>query len=53
MAAYWPVYPVLSLGRQGAHVAHPHFRVDSDGSVRGLYLDEAGFPAFALEMIRP
>jgi CHASE2 domain-containing sensor protein/signal transduction histidine kinase len=47
----WPVYPVLALGAQ-ASIAHPHFRVDSDGNVRGLYLNEAGFPAFALGMLR-
>jgi signal transduction histidine kinase/CHASE2 domain-containing sensor protein len=47
----WPVYPVIALGAQ-ASIAHPHFRVDSDGNVRGLYLNEAGFPAFALGMLR-
>lgn len=47
----WPVYPVITLGAQ-ASIAHPHFRVDSDGNVRGLYLNEAGFPAFALGLLR-
>ncbi len=46
----WPVYPVISLGAN-ARIAHPHFRVDSDGNVRGLYLNEAGFPAFALGLL--
>jgi CHASE2 domain-containing sensor protein/signal transduction histidine kinase len=47
----WPVYPVIGLGAR-ASIAHPHFRVDSDGNVRGLYLNEAGFPAFALGLLR-
>ena len=46
----WPVYPVLELGSK-ASIAHPHFRVDPDGNVRGLFLSEAGFPAFALGLM--
>lgn len=43
----WPIYPVYEAG-QHAQLGHAHFAFDSDGVVRGLYLQEGGLPAFSL-----
>ncbi len=44
-----PLYPIAEFGR-GAQLAHAHFPIDEDGQVRGLHLEEGGFPAFALAL---
>jgi len=44
-----PLYPVPDLGLK-AWLGHPHFRLDGDGMVRGLWLEEGGFPALSLAL---
>ena len=44
-----PLYPVPEVGLN-AHLSHAHFRLDEDGVVRGLWLEEGGFPAFSLAL---
>ncbi|MFT3802130.1 MAG: CHASE2 and HATPase_c domain-containing protein [Burkholderiaceae bacterium] len=44
-----PLYPVPEIGLK-ARLGHPHFRLDGDGMVRGLWLEEGGFPALSLAL---
>ena len=44
-----PLYPLAEFGLP-ARLGHAHFRIDEDGVVRGLHLDEAGFPALSLAL---
>lgn len=46
----WPLYPAYETGAR-ARLGHAHFRVDADGFVRGLSLEEAGRPAFAIAIL--
>lgn len=47
----WPMLPVQELANV-ALLGHAQVRVDSDGLIRGLYLNEAGMPALALALAR-
>ena len=49
---WYPLYPVPELGL-ASQLAHVNFRIDGDGLVRGQYLQEGGFPSFALELLAP
>ena len=44
-----PMYPLPRFGLH-ATLAHAHFPLDDDGQVRGVHIDEGGFPALALAM---
>ncbi len=46
----WPLYPSWESGHR-SRLAHAHFRIDDDGAVRGLSLEEAGLPAFSLGVL--
>lgn len=50
-ALSWPVYPLPAFGQQVA-MGHAHFANDRDGSVRSVFLAEAGLPAFSLSALR-
>lgn len=45
------VYPLPAFGKQVA-MGHAHFSNDRDGSVRSLFLAEAGLPAFSLAALQ-
>ena len=49
---WYPVYPIPALGLN-SQLGHVNFRIDGDGLVRGQYLQEGGFPSFALQMLLP
>lgn len=49
---FQPLYPVADLG-DASELGHVHFGIDGDGLVRGQYLDEGGFPSFALRLLPP
>ncbi len=49
---WYPLYPVPELGLV-SQLAHVNFRIDGDGLVRGQYLQEGGFPSFALALLAP
>jgi signal transduction histidine kinase/CHASE2 domain-containing sensor protein len=44
-----PLYPLPAFGLH-TMFGHVHFRIDEDGVVRGLYLEEAGYPSFSLRL---
>lgn len=50
--SWYPLYPVDEIGL-AAELGHVHFRIDGDGLVRGLYLQEGGFPAFSALLVPP
>lgn len=47
-----PLLPVQAIGG-GRPLAHVEFRTDVDGLIRGLYLNEGGFPAMSLRLAFP
>lgn len=50
LGLWYPLYPVADIAG-ASELGHVHFRIDGDGLVRGLYLQEGGFPAFSLRLM--